>query len=279
MAAHSIYSGKQGRLARPVLTCPWPIRGFLLVCIAMLSLALTHGGKVWAGCYLDTPSGYQRMGGAGRLGPYPSSSSCEAVNARAFHGKGYCRCTTSGSSGGGGNNWRAEQLRREYLRKQREEERKRRLLQEADAENEQRRQAAQAEFMDKHTEATQKLKGARPDKLTLKSGTNFFNSNAQRHQGTMDYQKSLELSSKQLEIRATASEWKQIYCGMWIANYANPAAKDGDVAEVRFLKSQMMQCFKGGLVELRCPSAAEVPAIPGGVEIGATPRWPSFTKS
>lgn len=239
-----------------------------MICLATFSLILTPWGTVWAGCYLDTPSGYQRMGGAGRLGPYPSSSSCQAVNSRSFHGLGSCSCTSSGPSGGGGTNRRAEQLRREFLRKQREDARKKRLLGEADAENDRRRQAARAEFMNKHTEAVQKLKGDRPGKLTLKSGTSFFNPNAKRHHGTMDYQKSLQLSSKQLEIRATASEWQQIYCGMWTASYAIPAAREGDVAEVLFLKSQMMQSFKGGPVELRCPSAAEVPAIPGGVKIG-----------
>ena len=44
-------------------------------------------------CYLDTPSQYQRMGGASRLGPYPSRSICESVNSEYFNGEGTCSCT------------------------------------------------------------------------------------------------------------------------------------------------------------------------------------------
>ena len=47
--------------------------------------------------YLDTPSGYQGMGGGGTLGPYSSESECESVNSQYFNGMGDCYCT-SGSS-------------------------------------------------------------------------------------------------------------------------------------------------------------------------------------
>lgn len=48
-------------------------------------------------CYLYTPSGYQGIGGASRLGPYSSGSQCQSVNSSYFHSRGRCQCQTVSS--------------------------------------------------------------------------------------------------------------------------------------------------------------------------------------
>jgi hypothetical protein len=55
-------------------------------------------------CYLHAPSGYRRMGGASRLGPYSSRSQCQSVNGQYFHNQGTCSCTSSPSGYSGGAN-------------------------------------------------------------------------------------------------------------------------------------------------------------------------------
>ena len=43
-------------------------------------------------CYLHTPEGYQRIGGASSLGPYISRSECESINLSYFQDNGTCTC-------------------------------------------------------------------------------------------------------------------------------------------------------------------------------------------
>jgi hypothetical protein len=69
---------------RGVAILPW---GLLLAFILVLSTP-GHAGE----CWLDTPGGYQRIGGKARIGPYPDRRQCEEINQKYFAGKGKCSC-------------------------------------------------------------------------------------------------------------------------------------------------------------------------------------------
>jgi hypothetical protein len=105
-----------------------------------------------AECYMDTPSGYQGMGGGGRIGPYPSRSACESVSSQYFGGQGSCSCTSSGSSGGGSDQRQWEEQQR------RERERKRREFNEAEKRAEEQEEARRRQFEQNKQKALDLLK-------------------------------------------------------------------------------------------------------------------------
>ena len=78
-------------------------------------------------CYLDTPSGFRRMGGASRIGPYSSRSECESVNRQHFNGAGNCSCKSSTPSyhrPPGKKHWNIQQQNKEEERWRKAEERR-----------------------------------------------------------------------------------------------------------------------------------------------------------
>lgn len=116
-----------------------------------------------AECYMDTPSGYQGMGGGGRIGPYPSRSACESVSSQYFGGQGSCSCTSSGSSSGGSDQHQWE----EQQQRQRERERKRREFEEAERKAREQEEARRRQFEQSKQNALDLLKSGSND-LSLK---------------------------------------------------------------------------------------------------------------
>lgn len=233
--------------------------------IAALSLHVSHAS---AECYMDTPSGYGSIGGGGRIGPYPSSSDCEAVNSQYFGGRGSCSCSSDRSYGGtsGGSssyNWkRLEQerlLQEDLLRRQREEaerQRKRNELRQAEEESRKREELRQQSFDNDKRDAVESMKGGASDPA-LKTVIPFgIKSSPGASLG-------LKGDDEVINTRSITAEWKQAYCGMWIAGHTVPAAKNGDVEEVRYLGRQALKSFSGGLPELQCPETPPPPDLIG----------------
>ena len=61
--------------------------GLLLASVLILSTPVQAGE-----CWMDTPKGYQSIGGKARIGPYPDRRQCEEINQKYFAGKGKCSC-------------------------------------------------------------------------------------------------------------------------------------------------------------------------------------------
>jgi hypothetical protein len=234
--------------------------------VAGAAFLFLWASPVLAQCYMSTPAGYQRMGGASRIGPYPSWNACQSVNQSQMGGQGSCSCTSGPSRGtGAGTDVRQQELLRqqreaeERARREAEERRrKQREVQEAERRAKEREEAARQEFRRGQAEALRQMKGAGAGTLELKSGTPTL--------GLKDPNPTGGLALKEGTGRAISSEWKQAHCGMWIARHAVPAAKKGDVAEVRYLSRQALKSFSGGPPELDCPAAPPPPA-PVGREI------------
>lgn len=91
------------------------VRAFFITCFVVFESFILLYPAVSASetCYLNTPAGFQDMGGASRIGPYSSRSECEAVNSQSFHGNGSCSCTSTST----GDRQPADN----YLRQQRDE--------------------------------------------------------------------------------------------------------------------------------------------------------------
>jgi len=109
---------------------------------ALLNLIIIHSALLFLAvqadasetCYMDTPSGFQRMGGASRIGPYSSSSECESVNRQHFKGAGNCSCKSSPpgyQQPPEKKNWRMQQQQQEEERWRKAEEHRRQEAEEA----------------------------------------------------------------------------------------------------------------------------------------------------
>lgn len=128
-------------------------------------------------CYLEPPSGYQNMGGSGRLGPYEYRSRCEAINSEYFQGQGTCYCSYTSTPSSSpdkqpqpGIDWQEIQRRHEEERRRQEEERRRRLLQEAEDVYQKAAEEARTRFEIDKSETLQSLKGTASKGLGLKTG-------------------------------------------------------------------------------------------------------------
>jgi hypothetical protein len=77
-------------------------RTLLSAALIAAALLLVVGNARADACWIHTPSGYQRMGGAARIGPYGDGYEANRVNNRYFSGQGRIECAKSRRGGGGG---------------------------------------------------------------------------------------------------------------------------------------------------------------------------------
>jgi hypothetical protein len=214
---------------------------------------------------MDTPSGYQGMGGAERIGPYSSRSQCEAVNSQYFNGAGSCSCTSTTpryeEPKGAGSVYQRPGIDYGEIERRREEERRRRR-----AEEEAKRHAEEAaeKFNKEKMDVLKSLKGVGHERLELKSGTATLGLQNPNPTGQLELK---GISPREIDLRSISREWRQHYCGTWIASYTFSAAKKGNVKEVCFLGRQAIKAFKGETIELQCPEVKPPPEIYDGVAI------------
>ena len=242
----------------------YPIK--IIISAAVLMLLLMSPLPVLSDetCYLNTPSGFQGMGGESRIGPYSSSSECEAVNNQYFNGAGSCSCSSSGSisSGSQGSGIDRSEIyrRQEEERRRQEEERRRQELerQKREAEQEAERRAAEAKdkFEKSRQEAIGLMKGSGTDTLEIKSGTDFFSTDG-----------DLRLKSGMITEGASGKAAEVWACATWIADYLFPAARKGDADEIGYLGGQVRKALSGEAPGVECPEVSSPPAV-HGVAIG-----------
>jgi hypothetical protein len=211
-------------------------------------------------CYLDTPSGFQRMGGASRIGPYASSSECESINRQYFSGAGSCSCSSSSSdSQESGARWDEELRQQENERRRQEEERRRQELerQKEAAEKEAEKRAADAKdrFEKSKQEAAGLLKGS--GSLEIKPGTSFFSTGS-------DLKPKPGMTTDIVSGKA-AQIWG---CATYIAGYLFPAARKGDLDEIGYLNGQIGMALRGETTGVQCPDVSTPPSVQG-LEIGS----------
>jgi tetratricopeptide (TPR) repeat protein len=113
-------------------------------------------------CYMNTPSGFQRMGGASRIGPYSSRAQCGGVNSQFFNGAGICSCTSTAPAYKQQQpsiDYGEQQRRQQEEQRRREEaERKRRMQEQAEEEARQREDARKKQFEQDKQNALKLLK-------------------------------------------------------------------------------------------------------------------------
>ena len=215
--------------------------------------------------YLNTPSGYQRMGGESRLGPYSSEEECNTVNIQYFNRAGSCSCSStsdsiSSGSQGGGEDWGEVLRQKEEARRRQEEERRRRELErqkkEAEEEAERRETEAKEKFERSKQEAMQLMKGTGADSLEIKSGTDFFSTDG-----------DLKIKSGTITEGASNKAAEIWACATWIADYLFPAARKGDADEIEYLEGQVSKSLSGETPGVECPDISSSPAVQG-VAIG-----------
>jgi len=215
-------------------------------------------------CYLNTPSGYQSMGGAGRIGPYSSSSECEEINSQYFNGAGSCSCSSSGSisSGSQGSGIDRSEIyrRQEEERRRQEEEHRRQELErqkkEAEQETERRASEAREKFERSKEEALSLMKGTGSDTLEVKSGTDFFGTDGE-----------LKLKSGTITEGASNKAAEVWACATYIAGYLFSAARKGDADEIGYLEGQVRKTLSGEKPGEQCPDISSPHAVQG-VAIG-----------
>ncbi len=89
------------------MRCTHPAHCVRAVLVLALVLFLT-GGVASAAWWIDTPSGYQKIGGKARIGPYKTYYDAQNVNNAKFNGAGYVSGYDDkiADDGGGGGAWR-----------------------------------------------------------------------------------------------------------------------------------------------------------------------------
>ena len=157
--------------------------------------------------------------------------------------------------------WQEEKRRHDELRRQQEAEERRRQLEEAERKAKQRAQEAAEKFAIEKRDALNSLKGTGPGTLQIKGSE-------MRKPFGIQASPDVELKISGKDSGSITKEWKQHYCGRWVIGYIFPAAKKGDVDEVRFLGTQALKSFRGGPLELQCPETQPPPQIYEGVVIG-----------
>jgi hypothetical protein len=149
----------KGNLFKLIITQSVLFIGFLCLSIQ------THASETW---YIDTPSGFQRMGGASRMGPYSSKEQCESVNRQHFENTGTCIRTSTSTTPSAQQ--QSDDNYREILRRQKQEEEHKRKLLEAEEEARRLEEARRKEFEQDKQNALKLLKST-TDQLGLKSVT------------------------------------------------------------------------------------------------------------
>ncbi len=247
-------------------------------------------------CYLSAPSGYQRIGGASRLGPYSSRSQCQSVNGQYFRNQGTCSCTSSPSGYSGGTNpfqnpfnnlfaplgealgkqmecilnpnceANVQQRQQQQLQQQRlmEMQRQQQELRQQEAE---RRQTAfkeqQGELLRKMKDQTGALGGRNltglPE-LKVREEVDVFGTKSLKPRDLSSPTRTASLGSR------VSAALERAHCGAYLLRKANEAAGMEKYEEASYLSNEAADLMSGsksspGVV---CPPPPEVPAVEGG---------------
>ena len=248
-------------------------------------------------CYLSAPSGYQRIGGASRLGPYSSRSQCQSVNGQYFRNQGSCSCTSSPSSGysGGTNPYQnpfdnlfaplGEALGKQMecflnpnceanvQQRQQQQLQQQRLMETQRQQQELRRQEAerrQTEFDDGKRNLLNQMKvqtgalGSRDltglPELKVREEADVFGTKSLKPR---DLSSPTQIASLSPRV-GTALE--RAHCGAYLLRKANESAAMEKYEEASYLSNEAAELMGGsknspGVV---CPPPPEVPSVEGG---------------
>jgi hypothetical protein len=208
----------------------------------------------------------------GRQGPYSDKSACESDLASARSACESARGSFSGWCSGSDDSGTSPSYQRpapdqgEIQRRRIEEEK---LRKEAEEEAMRREEEAKKNFEKSKQEALDLMKRGGSDTLTIKSGSNTSTSTPTTPfgiKGTPGTPEGLEIKSGMPEeaVNRAVMTWA---CATWIADFVFPAARKGDVSEVRFLEEQVRKALGGEKPGVDCPKLSPPPHIQG-VAIG-----------
>ncbi len=268
---------------KPRLTClMFTLRAAICVLASFFLASPAFGDETW---YMDTPSGYQGMGGASRIGPYSSENACKSVNDANFGGQGTCVCTDSGSTSyGSTGSSQPDYSEDRRIRHQMELQNAQRVMQEQEqsrrrmaqekakktAEEQARisaeAQAKRLEWQAKKNDLMGSLKGAGSTDLSLKpttgqtmelkpKGTDFFGISLKKHENDIVIPAS-QLSSQQLP--ASVSQMENLRRSLWLYQ---KAAMAQDEEEAHFLSSQADEAAQGHPLRVEVPGAEKMSEI------------------
>jgi hypothetical protein len=247
-------------------------------------------------CYLSAPSGYQRIGGASRLGPYSSRSQCESVNGQYFRNQGTCSCTSSPSGYSGGTNPFQNPFNNlfapigEALGKQMEcvlnpnceanvQQRQQQQLQQQQLmemqrqQQELRRQEAerrQTEFEEKKGKLLGQMKGQSGalgggdlpglPELKVREEADVFGTKSLKPRDLSSPTQTASLGSR------VGTALERAHCGAYLLRKANESAAMEKYEEASYLSNEAAELMGGsksspGVV---CPPPPEVPSVEGG---------------
>lgn len=156
--------------------------------------------------------------------------------------------------------WQEWERRRKEQIRQEEEARKRRELMGAEEEAKRKEEEARTKFLQERKETGNTMKGMEGDSLTIKQGSGFFgvkgNPKGEMKTGT---------GAPDGKSSPAAVAWM---CATGIVGYVFPAARKGEVGEVRYLREQAAIAFRGEKPGVECPKIDTPPDIEGAA-IGA----------
>lgn len=181
------------------------------------------------------------------------------VNALRAEHEASCCPSSGGSSGGSSGSYQQPSIdwgKKDVESKGLEQERQ---SKEAEEEVKRREEEANEKFEKSKQEALELMKGTGSDTLTIKSGTevNFFGI-----KGTPGTPEGIKIKSGMPE-EATNKAVMAWACATWIADFVFPAARKGDVSEVRFLEEQVRKTLSGEKPGVDCPNLSPPPDVQG----------------
>lgn len=230
-------------------------------------------------------SGCAKIGGrtTGREGPFPTQGSCESAASsmrsnmgRAGGGVTVNSCSPTYYTCGNDIPARSSGPARgrtapspdysapayDYEAEQRAQEERDRQERAAEEDRKRREQEVREKFEQDKRAALNQMKGAQSGALELKSG------NIKMGAGIVNPAGDLKLKSAAGSGGASSAE-KAFACAAWISNHAFPAARKGDVGEVRYLGEQVGRALKGETPGVECPGNLEpVPEIRNAGPLG-----------
>lgn len=258
-----------------------PRKIFPLLALFFLHLIFLPPASVLGAWYFQWSCGSPIGRPGGREGPYTDRNGCESALSRA---RSACENARGSFSGGcsGSDEYRPAMGSRQPAAdgggmERRQEEEFARLEQErqrGEAEEEARRrrdEEAREKFDKSRREAMELLKGSGSDTLTIKSGSGHLTTTSPFGiKGTPESGLKIRSDMPGDAVDRSVKAWA---CAGWIADFAFPAARKGDVGEVRFLEEQVGKALRGEKTGVDCPEIAPPPGVQG-VAIG--PGAPAF---
>jgi hypothetical protein len=247
-------------------------------------------------CYLSAPSGYQRIGGASRLGPYSSGSQCQSVNGQYFRNQGTCSCTSSPSGYSGGTNpfnnlfaplgealgkqmecvlnpnceANVQQRQQQQLQQQQQQQQLREMQRHQEELRRQEAERRQTEFEEKKGKLLGQMKvqtealGGRDltglPELKVREEVDVFGTKSLKPRDLSSPTQTASLGSR----AGTALE--RAHCGAYLLRKANESAAMEKYEEASYLSNEAAELMGGsksspGVV---CPPPPEVPSVEGG---------------